>query len=119
MTTVVLDGRDIVELVGILECLAGSLRAADHAGALLPSSARMASRTRRIDLSSRRDDDPAPSTPRRGVHVRRPALVVFLSDQWGPTGWCGISDGGAKGPCAFCGGAAHSGQRCPRCQLRL
>ncbi|HVL28618.1 MAG TPA: hypothetical protein VM390_10755 [Acidimicrobiales bacterium] len=36
MTTVVLDGRDIVELVAILECLAGSLRAADHAGALLP-----------------------------------------------------------------------------------
>jgi len=48
----------------------------------------------------------------------RQASVVFIGGRFGNTGWCGLSDGGAKGPCRFCGGAGHTG-RCPRYQLRL
>ncbi len=48
----------------------------------------------------------------------RPATVVFLTEQWEPTGWCGISDGGVNQSCVFCDGPAHDGERCPRYQLR-
>jgi hypothetical protein len=50
----------------------------------------------------------------------RTAQVVFVSEKWGEVGWCGVSDGGAKGPCPFCGDAAgHDGLRCPDYRLRL
>lgn len=59
-----------------------------------------------------------PARPGELCTCGRPAAVVFLTEQWKPTGWCGISDGGAKGPCIFCDGPAHDGERCPRYQLR-
>jgi hypothetical protein len=50
----------------------------------------------------------------------RPARVVFVSEKWGEVGWCGVSDGGAKGRCLFCGDAAgHKSLRCPDYRLRL
>jgi hypothetical protein len=50
----------------------------------------------------------------------RPAIVVFVTEEWGEVGWCGVSDGGAKGPCPFCGDAAgHDGLRCPHYRLLL
>ena len=35
----------------------------------------------------------------------RAAVLVFLGGQWGPVGYCGLSDGGAgrRGVCTFCG----------------
>jgi hypothetical protein len=43
----------------------------------------------------------------------RPAVVVFEGGRWGATGWCGLSDGGARGGlCPFCGDQRHEG-RCP------
>lgn len=48
----------------------------------------------------------------------RPAAVVFEGGRFGPTGWCGRSDGGARGgPCPFCEGGRHDG-RCPSYTLR-
>jgi hypothetical protein len=48
----------------------------------------------------------------------RPAVVVFEGGRLGPTGWCGLSDGGARGAlCRFCGGRRHEG-RCPSYTLR-
>ena len=50
----------------------------------------------------------------------RPAVVVFVTDRLGPVGWCGLGDGGAKGPCLFCGDqAGHEGDRCSQYRLRL
>jgi hypothetical protein len=59
-----------------------------------------------------------PAQPGELCTCGRPALIVFLTERWGPTGWCGITDGGATRPCVFCNGPAHHGQRCPRYQLR-
>jgi hypothetical protein len=42
-----------------------------------------------------------PARPGELCTCGRPALVVFLTQRWGPTGWCGISDGGETGPCAL------------------
>ncbi len=48
----------------------------------------------------------------------RPAVVVFEGGRFGPTGWCGRSDGGERqGPCPFCGSGRHDG-RCPRYTVR-
>jgi hypothetical protein len=52
----------------------------------------------------------------------RPAIVVYLGSVFGPTGYCGIPDGGEDtGPCPFCGGARHREPygRCPAYRLRL
>jgi hypothetical protein len=50
----------------------------------------------------------------------RQAVVVFRSDVFGETGWCGINDGGRSyGPCPFCGGPRHTDGRCPDYRLRL
>lgn len=47
------------------------------------------------------------------------AVVVFVTERFGETGWCGANDGGAKGPCRFCGdGVGHDGLRCPRYSVR-
>jgi hypothetical protein len=49
----------------------------------------------------------------------RQAIVVYIGGAFGPTGWCGIGDGGDRaGPCPFCGGPRHS-DRCPDYRLRL
>jgi hypothetical protein len=52
----------------------------------------------------------------------RQAIVVYLGSVFGPTGDCGIRDGGDQtGPCPFCGGPRHSELegRCPHYRLRL
>jgi hypothetical protein len=52
----------------------------------------------------------------------RPAVVVYLGGKHGPTGYCGISDGGDRtGPCPFCVGERHEPSlgRCQRYRLRL
>jgi hypothetical protein len=59
-----------------------------------------------------------PAQPGELCTCGRPATVVYLHDQRPPTGWCGISDGGANGPCPFCDGPAHDEERCPRYQLQ-
>ena len=59
-----------------------------------------------------------PAQPGELCTCGRPAVIVFLTGRWGPTGWCGISDGGADGPCVFCHRRAHHSQRCPQYQLR-
>jgi hypothetical protein len=48
----------------------------------------------------------------------RPAVVVFEGGQSGPTGWCGLANGGACGGlCRFCGARRHEG-RCLSYTLR-
>jgi hypothetical protein len=50
----------------------------------------------------------------------RQAIVVYLGGVFGPTGYCGIADGGDQaGPCPFCGGPRHHEGRCPDYRLRL
>jgi hypothetical protein len=50
----------------------------------------------------------------------RQAIVVYLGSVFGPTGYCGIADGGDQaGPCPFCGGPRHQSGRCPDYRLRL
>ena len=55
----------------------------------------------------------------------RQAIVVDLGSIFGPTGFCGIADGGDRaGPCPFCGGPRHKTAwgdpgRCPDYRLRL
>jgi len=58
-----------------------------------------------------------PARPDEACTCGRPALIVYLTEQWGPTGWCGISDGCATA-CIFCDGPAHNGERCSQYQLR-
>jgi hypothetical protein len=49
----------------------------------------------------------------------RPVITVYLGGHFGPTGWCGRSDGGDQaGPCPFCRGSRHAG-RCPSYRLRF
>ncbi|MFY1673660.1 hypothetical protein ACN27G_27500 [Plantactinospora sp. WMMB334] len=48
----------------------------------------------------------------------RPAVKVFLGGPFGPTGYCGMPDGGQRGPCRFCGGERHQAARCSRYVLR-
>ncbi|MGH9062567.1 MAG: hypothetical protein ACRDZQ_15065 [Acidimicrobiales bacterium] len=48
----------------------------------------------------------------------RRAMTVFVTDA-GEVGWCGLSDGGQKGGCVFCGDpAGHQGRRCSSYSLR-
>jgi hypothetical protein len=50
----------------------------------------------------------------------RAAVVVFVTEWFGETGWCEPNVGGAKGPCRFCGdGVGHDGLRCPRYRPRV
>jgi hypothetical protein len=49
----------------------------------------------------------------------RQARVVYEGSPWGPTGYCGVADGGQRTePCPFCGQDRHQG-RCPSYRLRL
>lgn len=49
----------------------------------------------------------------------RQAVEVFVTADHGEVGYCGLPDGGQKGPCVFCGGPRHEGKggRCPEYQL--
>lgn len=40
-----------------------------------------------------------PAAPGERCTCGRPAILVYTTDDYGPIGFCGISDGGAKGPC--------------------
>lgn len=56
-----------------------------------------------------------PARPGELCTCGRPARVVYLTEKWGPVGWCGLSDGGRKGQCTFCGVRKGHGEleRCP------
>jgi hypothetical protein len=61
-----------------------------------------------------------PALPGERCTCGRQAVVVYLGSVFGPTGYCGIADGGDQaGPCPFCGGPRHQSGRCPDYRLRL
>jgi hypothetical protein len=61
-----------------------------------------------------------PAEPGERCTCGRQAVVVYLGSVFGPTGYCGILDGGNRaGPCPFCGGPRHREGRCPHYRLRL
>jgi hypothetical protein len=63
-----------------------------------------------------------PAEPGERCTCGRQAIVVYLGSTFGPTGYCGIPDGGDRaGPCSFCGGPRHREPhgRCPSYRLRL
>ena len=63
-----------------------------------------------------------PAAPGELCTCGRQAIVVYLGSVFGPTGYCGIPDGGDHtGPCPFCGGPRHTepSGRCPDYRLRL
>jgi hypothetical protein len=63
-----------------------------------------------------------PAAPGERCTCGRQAIVVYLGSAVGPTGYCGIADGGDRaGPCPFCGGPRHPEPygRCPDYRLRL
>jgi hypothetical protein len=63
-----------------------------------------------------------PAAPGELCTCGRQAIVVYLGSVFGPTGYCGIPDGGDHtGPCPFCGGPRHTEPygRCPDYRLRL
>ena len=62
-----------------------------------------------------------PAEPGERCTCGRQAIVVYLGSVLGPTGYCGIADGGDRsGPCPFCSGPRHTeGEgRCPDYRLR-
>jgi hypothetical protein len=71
------------------------------------------------------DPTERPAAPGERCTCGRQAIVVYLSRIFGPTGFCGIADGGDRiGPCPFCGGLRHETAwgdpgRCPYYRLRL
>jgi hypothetical protein len=63
-----------------------------------------------------------PAEPGELCTCGRQAIIVYLGSVFGPTGYCGIPDGGDRtGPCPFCGGPRHQEWegRCPDYRLRL
>jgi hypothetical protein len=63
-----------------------------------------------------------PAAPGELCTCGRQAIVIYLGSVFGPTGYCGIPDGGDRtGPCPFCGGPRHSEWegRCPNYRLQL
>jgi hypothetical protein len=61
-----------------------------------------------------------PAQPGERCTCGRQAVVVYLGSVFGPTGYCGMADGGdRRGPCPFCGGPRHREGRCPDYRLRL
>jgi hypothetical protein len=62
-----------------------------------------------------------PAAPGERCTCGRQAIVVYLGSTFGPTGYCGVPDGGDRaGPCPFCGGPRHPEPdgRCPDYRLR-
>ena len=75
-----------------------------------------------LDRAQWPDDRERPAAPGELCTCGRQAIVVYLGSAFGPTGYCGIADGGDRaGPCPFCGGPRHSeGEgRCLYYRLRL
>jgi hypothetical protein len=63
-----------------------------------------------------------PAEPGELCTCGRQAIVIYLGSVFGPTGYCGIADGGDQtGPCPFCGGPRHREPygRCLDYRLRL
>jgi hypothetical protein len=61
-----------------------------------------------------------PAEPGERCTCGRQAIVVYLGSIFGPTGYCGIPDGGDQsGPCPFCGGPRHPSGHCPDYRLSL
>jgi hypothetical protein len=63
-----------------------------------------------------------PAAPGELCTCGRQAIVVYLGGVFGPTGYCGVPDGGeGTGPCPFCGGPRHREpySRCLAYRLRL
>ena len=63
-----------------------------------------------------------PAQPGELCTCGRQAIVVYLGSVLGPTGYCGIPDGGdTTGPCPFCSGPRHTEPqgRCPYYRLRV
>ena len=63
-----------------------------------------------------------PAVPGELCTCGRQAIVIYLGGTFGPTGYCGIPDGGDQtGPCPFCGGPHHLEPygRYPAYRLRL
>jgi hypothetical protein len=71
------------------------------------------------------DPTERPAAPGELCTCGRQAIVVYLSSIFGPTGFCGIADGGDRtGPCPFYGLPRHETAwgdpgRCPDYRLRL
>jgi hypothetical protein len=67
--------------------------------------------------------DPIDSTTRPAVEGERctcgrPAVEVFITATHGEVGYCGLPDGGRRGPCVFCGSPEKHIGRCPEYRLR-
>jgi hypothetical protein len=63
-----------------------------------------------------------PAEPGERCTCGRQAIVIYLGGAFGPTGDCGIRDGGDRtGLCPFCGGPRRREfeGRCPHYRLRL
>jgi hypothetical protein len=78
----------------------------------------------KLTRMQQREAPPAerPAAPGELCTCGRQAFVVYLGSVFGPTGYCGIPDGGDHtGPCPFCGGPRHTEPygRCPDYPLRL
>jgi hypothetical protein len=76
--------------------------------------------TRIKELEARPTERPA--EPGELCTCGRQAILVYLGSVFGPTGYCGIADGGDHtGPCPFCGGPRHPEWegRCLDYRLRL
>ena len=75
-----------------------------------------------VEEFSRSQYGERPAAPGERCTCGRQAVVVYLGSVFGPTGYCGIADGGDQaGPCPFCGGPRHRepAGRCPDYRLRL
>ena len=74
-----------------------------------------------LEEFSRSQTGERPAAPGERCTCGRRAVVVYQGSVFGPTGYCGIADGGRAGPCPFCGGPRHPEPygRCPAYRLRL
>ena len=96
-------------------------RPREEHGPFESEAAMVAAKVARLkELEASRTERPA--EPRERCTCGRQAIVVYLDSSFGPTGYCGIADGGDQtGPCPFCGGHRHLEWegRCPHYRLRL
>jgi hypothetical protein len=84
--------------------------------------AMLAAKVARIRELEKWSPSERPAEPGELCTCGREAIVVYLGSIFGPTGYCGIPDGGDRaGPCPFCGGPRHQEPegRCPDYRLRL
>ena len=95
-------------------------RPREEHGPYRSEQAMLAAKLSRMQLEASPAERPA--VPGELCTCGRQAVVVYLGSRFGPTGYCGIADGGGQtGPCPFCGGPRHSepSGRCPAYRLRL